>query len=431
MSALAQHSVAENQQGDLTNISVNARVDYILRFSKQAIFVVGEESLDYSSVTSHFLANLNTSHNAAFIAVTAQLNDIQIRSRIIEQLFSNVLFDPELSIAVSIINLLKQQPQKISIALEHGQNLSLQILHELTQLAEVAKKSKLTIDVLISGDMFLGQKLAENTILFKSKTSVLSANSGQLIPLSSSLFKRKNPLLNFRVSNKSVIFLLSIILLTSLAIFGISKIDTYLNTQVIPQTNTELTLTEVNTIEKPVFVITKQVAVQANHQDIMNALISPPQKDDVKSYASTMDILTALNGVEVLESDNVNSNQTVESTKNLNKKLNSQSNLSSLYRHSVLYDQVDNGFVIQYAAFSDPKVKESFLVKYSQLEFISYFRLIDNVRFEVLTSKPYAERKEAEQALIQLPEEVKALNVWLKGVVVIKSEIKHYQDSQS
>ena len=145
MSALVIPTIAENQNAHLTNISVNARIDYILRFSKHLVIVTGEESVDYSPVTSQFLANLNSAHNAAFIAASAQLHDIQIRSRLIEQLFTNVLFDPEQPLAVSLINLVKTKPQKVSIAIEHGQYLSIQILHELTQLAEIAKKSNLII----------------------------------------------------------------------------------------------------------------------------------------------------------------------------------------------------------------------------------------------------------------------------------------------
>ena len=149
MSALAYQSVAENQNAqvanNMTNISANARIDYILRFSKQTIFVVDEQAEQYTPITSQFLATLNSDHNAAFIAISAQLHDIQIRSRIVEQLFTNVLFDPEQSLALSLINLAKASPQKISIAIEHGQFLSTQLLHELTQLSEVAKKAKLTI----------------------------------------------------------------------------------------------------------------------------------------------------------------------------------------------------------------------------------------------------------------------------------------------
>jgi DamX protein len=138
-----------------TDISVIARINYNLRFTKQAVFVVGQNTLQYSKLASEFLVNLSnntnnvTTHknsenqpNVAFISASNKLDDIQIRCRLIEQLFVNTLFDPEQSLAVSILNLAEQQKQPISIVIDHAHALSLQLKYELCQLVSMAKKEK-------------------------------------------------------------------------------------------------------------------------------------------------------------------------------------------------------------------------------------------------------------------------------------------------
>ena len=69
--------------------------------------VVDQSQNVYSAVGSQFLGSMPTDHNAAFISVSPKLNDIQIRCRLIEQLFVDTLFDPEEALAVSVLNLLK------------------------------------------------------------------------------------------------------------------------------------------------------------------------------------------------------------------------------------------------------------------------------------------------------------------------------------
>lgn len=89
MSALA-HAIESNAPESVTTISTNARVDYILRFSKHAVLVVDQDESIYSQVASQFLGSLDNDHNAAFITISPKLNDIQIRCRIVEQLFAEI-----------------------------------------------------------------------------------------------------------------------------------------------------------------------------------------------------------------------------------------------------------------------------------------------------------------------------------------------------
>lgn len=434
MSALAYHSVAENQNAQVaninsgtysnTNISANARIDYIFRFSNQLVVVAAEQSAQYSPVTSHFLANLNADHNAAFIAVSSQLHDIQIRSRLVEQLFTNVLFDPEQSLAVSLVNLVKANPQKISIAIEHGQNLSIQILHELTQLAEIAKRAQLTINVLVSGNYVLGHKLSENSILFKNKLSIIAAESGQLVPLKSPLFKQKRQWFNSLKKAKWLI--ISLVTILFLALAGVVVVESINETKLKAKTQAT------NQPSAPVFVVanklktTDAASAPATHSDILNAL-SLSETPEIQ-LADNNDVLTALTLAESIQPT-----QTITLAKTPSKLADEVLLIDQHEAEDVvnIYQTMANGFVIQFAAFSEQKVKNDFLKQYSNLEYASYFRLIDGVEFEVLTSVPYATRLEVEQAKASLPESLQALKIWVKSLDAIKSEIKHYQSSQS
>ncbi len=161
--------------------SVTSRIAYNLRFTKQAVLVVGDDAEQYSQLASQFLVSLSTveptvnhletqdNHiNVAFIAASSKLNDIQIRCRLIEQLFVNTLFDPEQSLAVSVLRFAKQHGESISIVIDHAHALSLQVKYELCQLVSLAKKSNLTINVILFGLTEAAQQLAMNKSLFKN-----------------------------------------------------------------------------------------------------------------------------------------------------------------------------------------------------------------------------------------------------------------------
>lgn len=177
-------------------ISVTARIDYNLRFAKQAVLVVGDNTEQYSQLASQFLVSLSNSKpsavhldtqdnhiNVAFVAASSKINDIQMRCRLIEQLFVNTLFDPEQSLAVSVLRFAKQHGEAISIVIDHAHALSLQVKYELCQLVSLAKKSKLTINVVLFGLTEAAQQLATNKSLFKNKMVVIDAESGQVISL--------------------------------------------------------------------------------------------------------------------------------------------------------------------------------------------------------------------------------------------------------
>lgn len=95
--------------------------------------------------------------NKCYVTPTRGLNDIQVRSRIIEQLFGNVLFDPEMPMLTSFIEL--SQPQQILIAIDNCQFLSGRVIGELLQLSSEAKNLGLDLTVVLALDKSLNSTL--------------------------------------------------------------------------------------------------------------------------------------------------------------------------------------------------------------------------------------------------------------------------------
>lgn len=195
----ADKSITAKQQAKkhsvITEISVTARIDYILRFSKQAVLVVADQTEQYSAIARQFLVTLsnrvpneatdndqsrNGQCNVAFVAASIKLNDIQIRCRLIEQLFGDSLFDPEQSLAVSVLRLAKQQGEAITVIVEHAHALSLQVKYELSQLAAIAKKNNQEINVVMFGHTKAATDIGNNSSIFKNKLATIDAASGQL-----------------------------------------------------------------------------------------------------------------------------------------------------------------------------------------------------------------------------------------------------------
>ena len=196
MSAVAHTSIENNNIANVqlntepavTSISVSARIEYIQRFSKQTVLVIDNDVNVYTHAARQYLINLSKDKssqeaNVAYVSASSKLNDIQIRCRLIEQLFSNTLFDPETSLAISILHLSKKSKDCLTIVIEHAHALSLQMKYELCQLVDVANKTHNKINVVLFGKESAAQEAASNKSIFKNKLSIIDAKTGQLFPL--------------------------------------------------------------------------------------------------------------------------------------------------------------------------------------------------------------------------------------------------------
>jgi len=95
--------------------------------------------------------------NKCYVTPARGMSDVQIRSRIIEQLFGNVLFDPEMPLLTSFIEF--NQPQQMLIALDNSQFMSGRIVGELLQLFSEAPNLGIDLTIVLALDKSLNSTL--------------------------------------------------------------------------------------------------------------------------------------------------------------------------------------------------------------------------------------------------------------------------------
>lgn len=452
MSALANNIDLSNDNTSVTKISAHARIDYILRFSKQAILVIDESTEQNAALSGQFLASLSDQHNAAYISLSSQFNNIQIRCRIIEQLYAGELFDPEISLAVSVINLAKKSPQVISIVLDNAQYLSLQILHEVSQLAAIAKKANLNVNIVMFGSPQAGKTVAENKSLFDDKLALLSAQSGQLLSTTAAIFKDSQPKWFFIKQNKWWISLLVLLLCFAMLVIGLLQQDSFNFSKSLVVDNQEKILLK-NELAKPQTTVLTAKNNQMTHakvaaqslpdklkkhsaaipEDIYLSLTSPVSDEAKKSEilpASPADIMLAM---AAQSNDVVSSNVIVASTSASEKKLATKTVSNDSHQPLIInnaYYADKKGYVIQIAAFSELQLPKAFLNTLADVEYKAYQRLLNDKAIMVITSNVYAERAAAEFALSKLPKALLDRQPWLKSVTVVNNEINAFLSSQ-
>ena len=436
MSALARTSVIHSEENSITTISANARVDYILRFTKQAVLVVDENSNRYSHVGSQFLGSLPANHNAAFISISPKLNDLQIRCRLIEQLFSDTLFDPEQSLVVTILRIAKDKPEAISIVIEHAHYLSLQMFHELCQIVDVAKKSNLKIDVVLLGEPQTGELVSSNKSIFLNKISILSAQTGQLITFDSKLFKKKKGLINNTISKVVIYSLLGLIIFSALIFISFSERDTLSFSGLAKvDEQQQVTLQEKNKGFSKLSALQPKkksidVLTQATVHDIYTAIVRP-QLPDVNVTARPDEIVQAISQYDI--QDIVN-NEEVVIEQVIKQQISTSSDTSvkipGRYIDTNYFKAAKTGYVIQIAGFSNDNRLANFLSEYNQLSIFAYRRLLNNKKFVIITSQIYTDKAEARAGIEYLPLSLQENDVWIKSIAAINSEINVFESSQ-
>ena len=448
MSALMNSIGLSDDNTSVTKISANARIDYILRFSKQAILVIDESVEQSAQITNQFIATIPEQHNAAYISLSNQFSDIQVRCRIIEQLSAGELFDPEVSLAVSIINLAKKPQQAISIVLDNSQHLSLQILHEVSQLTAIAKKANLVINVIMFGSLHAGIKIQANKNLFHNKLTMLSAQSGQLISANSTIFQRPKVKWYSIKLNKWLLSAFVLLFGLAAAVIMLLQQDSF-NFTPLPkvQKNDETTLNAALT-EPQLTVLNKEVDINiavANPSDIYSSLlVDKTQKNAVQLIANPVpatpnDIMIAMTSLPARNKSSTNNDSeitvdivqeqqsTVSSTSATDAALLKETSIKLAANY---YLSQNSGFVIQIAAFDDIELANDYTMSLAKINSHVYQRLLNNNTNFVITSSIYADKLSAKQALLTLPESIIARQPWIKSLKLVKREINAFQDSQ-
>lgn len=465
MSALAQTTESNTQQRidnpSVTTISANYRIDYILRFAKQSIIVVDDNADVAAQVSSRFVDALPEEHNAAFLTVSPKLNDIQIRCRIFEQLFGNSLFDPEQSLAISLLNMAKSSNEAISIVVEQAQFLSLQILHELCQLAELAKKTNVSLNVLMSANNNIGSALTGHKALFKNKVSVLSAKTGQLVPLNAKQFRSVNSFYRLSSPAKWLISFLIVISVALVSFLEMHNQNIFTFSALLSKFNPQKNITIDSFVASNEQVLIKNLDTentikyvdQASVRDIYLALTLPfiyessrlKQADRIK--AEPTDIMSAISSFApinkvkdtiskvVLPNDTFAKTQIIEpSIKTANyAKPTQKSALKTVSKSKEQRISADYflsfkvGYAVQISGFSQRSIFNEFINDFRELDYYGYNRMLNDEELLVITSQVYPSRVSADKALSLLPTELQARGAWVKSVAAINNEIKAYK----
>jgi DamX protein len=447
MSALMNSIGLSDDNTSVTKISANARIDYILRFTKQAILVIDESSEQNAQITNQFIATIPEQHNAAYISLSNQFSDIQVRCRIIEQLSAGELFDPEISLAVSIVNLARKSQQAISIVLDNTQHLSLQLLHEASQLTAIAKKANLVINVIMFGSPQAGIKIQENQNLFHNKLTLLSAQSGQLLSANAAIFQKVKVKWYTIKINKWLLAAFVLLFALAATVIVLLQQDSF-NFTGLPKAegDKKIDLSAVLT-EPQTTVLNKNTAIVtllAEPNDVYLSLIAPKinpleiKVAEAPAPATPNDMMIAMTSLSLTNDSEVNN--TLESVKLTRAQQNidhqeiaAESSIGakkSMTGASEYYLAHDTGFVIQIAAFSDIVRRDEFIRNLADVEYHVYQRLLNGVAVFVITSPIYADRILVEQQLLTMPESIRLRQPWIKSIKVINSEINVFQDSQ-
>lgn len=442
---------------DNIGISVASRIDYNLRFTQQAVLVIGSNAEQYSQLASQFLVSLSNVNptggelphqdnhiNVAFVSASSKLNDIQIRCRLIEQLFVNTLFDPEQSLAVSILRFAKQHGEAISIIIDHGHALSLQVKYELCQLVSLAKKNKLTINVVLFGLTEAVQQLAINKSLFKNKMIVIDADTGQVISLDDKkimLKKDVSPLsLGQKISLVSAMVLLAVTLIwiylliaedVNQQAFSITQSTVLEKSSDHILLPSKLNVTSSNKrtrkmqkkyktgVAETSLKLSKS-GVQATSEEINQALTSIFVDPIDNLPAEADDVLQAL----VIADNKINSNLVRVTAKEVANQTQTAKIINSYYQMKA--EEYENGYVVQIAGFSDKKLLKRFLSLYPEENFYNYQRQLNGKSFTVITSKVFQNKVQAKATIQLLPIQLIERKPWVKSISSVINEINTF-----
>ena len=456
--ALVGHqSMLSNKSAD---INVTTRIDYNLRFTKQAVLVVAEHSEQYSALAGQFLTTLssgdieglsNTNHiNVAFVSASSKINDIQIRCRLIEQLFFKTLFDPEQSLAVSILRLAKEQGEDISIVIDHAHVISLQIKYELAQLVSLAKKNKITINVVLFGLLAAAQQLTLNKSLFKGKMAVIDALTGQVLSLDDQRIIPSTNKSTFTYWHK-LSLLVSLLLLAGTVFWLYELISTDINQQnnqkdelvksskVLSTVDNQSEMLSIGSVVRQMdkktkiadmpAIVNNSTDGEATSEEINLAILTAAKQDDIKPVtAKANDVMQALIVADLGQGSKEISTEISEAKVIVNP-------LNTVRNHTVKAAVIDNnyyenqavvheqGYMYQIAGFTDKTLWQRFIEKYSTENLFSYQRLLNGQKFIVVTSKVYPSKESALIAMKLLPASLSERKPWVKAISSVINEI--------
>lgn len=142
--------------------------------SKKIVAIEGSEGIGKTALLEEVLTSTLPDANKCYVTTTQSMNDIQVRSRIIEQLFGNVLFDPEMPLLTSFIEF--NQPSEILIAIDNCHFLSGRVIGELLQLFGESQNLGIDLTLVLAFNRSLSSTLMNVNSGFLQVLTVPSLN---------------------------------------------------------------------------------------------------------------------------------------------------------------------------------------------------------------------------------------------------------------
>ena len=121
------------------------------------VAIEGCQGIGKTILIEEVLTLTSPNGNKCYLTAARSINDIQIRSRIIEQLFGNILFDPEVPLLTSFIEF--NNNSEMLIAIDNAHYLSGKIVGELLQLFSEANNLGIQLKLVMTFDKTIASTL--------------------------------------------------------------------------------------------------------------------------------------------------------------------------------------------------------------------------------------------------------------------------------
>jgi septal ring-binding cell division protein DamX len=121
------------------------------------VAIEGCQGIGKTILIEEVLTLTSPNGNKCYLTAARSINDIQIRSRIIEQLFGNILFDPEMPLLTSFIEF--NNNSEMLIAIDNAHYLSGKLIGELLQLFSEASNLGIQLKLVMTFDKTIASTL--------------------------------------------------------------------------------------------------------------------------------------------------------------------------------------------------------------------------------------------------------------------------------
>lgn len=144
------------------------RISFLSGCGHRFILLTGVKGVGKSTVIEYLLESYFEEFVRKYVSVSPNINDIQVRSLMLEAVFPDASFDPEISLVKSFTAHIEDTEEKF-LVIDNAQNISEQVSAELLQLSLNPERFNLSV-------LFASQSDSSNVKLLAEHSSVVSVN---------------------------------------------------------------------------------------------------------------------------------------------------------------------------------------------------------------------------------------------------------------